>query len=240
MTPILFDAVTPGNIPATATEVAGYVDGKYKWSAADWARFTLATVRWRITAIPMNTDADVCDCENGDYSPTQAAMWAKAVIQLGRRPIIYCSESIWNQVQWQLSLLGISGAAVDWWIAAYNNSPTLVPGIPNEVAHQFEDAGPYDESVVTGGPSTIPPVALEDDPMRIFDTAGQPTYWWTGTNLVGPITVAELGYVRDELGVEYKELSAAAYAFAVASFKAQEAAASPLAPEHFNLTVSPA
>src|SRR5712692_6733146 len=35
----MFDSVTAGNIPANAAAVGGYINGRYKWSMADWQRF---------------------------------------------------------------------------------------------------------------------------------------------------------------------------------------------------------
>lgn len=145
---LMFDAITPANIPADAVEVAGYVDGKFVWSDADWARFTLATLKLRITAIPMNLDADVCDCENGDYTPSQAAQWAKGRLTLGKRPIIYCNLSTWNTVKWELSLAGISVGQVDFWIAHYTQVEHLEPG---SAATQYADPGPVDLSETAPG-----------------------------------------------------------------------------------------
>jgi hypothetical protein len=158
----MFDTTDPGSIPASAGEpdyVAGYLDGHWQTFGAITARYPSA-VGVSITAIPgSGVDAQVCDCESGDYSPAQAAAWARAKLATGRVPCIYCSASSWQDVVLACRAVGVAQTDVDWWIAAYPGPGAVL--YPGSVAHQWIDRGPYDESVVADGwepgRSTTPP-----------------------------------------------------------------------------------
>jgi len=139
----MYDAVTPENIPADAEMVAGYVDGLYKWTTADWARFPHA-VKVRIAVLPRTNDGHVLDIELGNGSPTQAPTWVKMRRATGCDPTIYCSLSIWPRVKQAFNNQGV--APPHYWIAAYpGNGANLYPG---SVAHQYANPGPVDISVV--------------------------------------------------------------------------------------------
>lgn len=73
MTRTMYDAIgqNAAAVPADAEMVAGYAQGGYAWTAADWGRFPRAahvriatlTIDWR--------DASVIDSEVGALSPSQ-------------------------------------------------------------------------------------------------------------------------------------------------------------------------
>jgi hypothetical protein len=92
---IMFDSVNPGLIPTTAEIVAGYIDGKYVWSAADWARFPNAQ------KLQINVTGDAShgglalDVETGDATPADAPAWYDARVAAGVKGglIIYCNRS---------------------------------------------------------------------------------------------------------------------------------------------------
>ncbi len=139
----LYDSVTAFNIPADAQMVAGYVDGRYAWSASDWARFPGA-VKVRIACFAWTNDGHVLDVETGDATPAQAPGWVQMRRAAGVDPTVYCSTSWWPSVRSAFVAQGVPEP--HYWIAAY-------PGIgaqlyPGSVAHQYADPGPYDVSVV--------------------------------------------------------------------------------------------
>lgn len=141
----MYDAVTPSNIPADAQMVAGYVDGRYAWTAADWARFPHA-VKVRIAVFPTTDDGHVLDCENGDATPNQCPGWVKMRRAAGADPTIYMSLAIRNAVVAAFQSQGVAQPSYGYWIAAYpGNGANLYPG---DVAHQYADPGPVDISVV--------------------------------------------------------------------------------------------
>lgn len=139
----MYDAVTPGNIPASAQMVAGYIDGRYAWRAADWARFPGA-VKVRIAVFASTNDGHVLDCENGDATPGQCPGWVSRRRATGADPTVYCSLAAWGAVRNCFISAGVREP--HYWIAAYpGNGPALYAG---SVAHQYADPGPVDISVV--------------------------------------------------------------------------------------------
>jgi hypothetical protein len=138
-----YDAITPANIPATAQGVAGYIDGRYAWKAADWARFPHA-VKVRIAVFSSTNDGHVLDVEPGCSTPANAPGWVQRRRKAGVDPTVYCSLSQWPVVRAAFAAAKV--AQPHWWVAAYpGNGPNLYPGA---VAHQYANPGPVDISVV--------------------------------------------------------------------------------------------
>lgn len=172
----MYDSVVASNIPSDAQMVAGYVDpdGMYTWTDADWARFSKSTIRVRIAGHPNTNDGHVLDVEKGDAEPQDAPGWVKMRRNAGMHPSVYCSLAVWDDVKYQFSVQGV--ALPEWWIAAYpGNGPNLYDG---SVAHQYQDVGPYDISVVADywpgvdeQPVPAPIQPTEDDVLSIV---------WTG------------------------------------------------------------
>ena len=138
-----YDAITPANIPTTAQMVAGYVDGRYAWHAADWARFPGA-VKVRIAVFSSTNDGHVLDVEPGCSTPASAPGWVLRRRAAGVDPTVYCSLAAWPTVRAAFAAAHVPEP--HYWIAAYpGNGPNLYPG---SVAHQYADPGPVDISVV--------------------------------------------------------------------------------------------
>lgn len=156
----MYDSITAAAIPADAAIVAGYVDGRYRWSPADWARFPTAR-KVRIAVFASTLDGDVLDVERGDAAPADAPGWVRARRGQGADPSVYTSVTEWPTVRGEFARQGV--AEPHWWIAAYPGcGPALYPG---SVAHQYHDAGPYDLSVVADHWPGIDPQPPEDDDM---------------------------------------------------------------------------
>ena len=143
----MYDAITPSNIPANAQMVAGYIDGKYAWTQADWARFPNA-VKVLIACFASTNAGHVLDCEWGDATPAQCPGWVVMRRKAGADPAVYTSYGNLGQ-NWAIVINEFHKAGVPepkWWIAAYpGNGPALYP---NSVAHQYANPGPVDLSVV--------------------------------------------------------------------------------------------
>jgi hypothetical protein len=146
MTRICYDSVTAADIPANARMVAGYISGPYAWSPADWARFPDA-VQVRIATQALVNDGHVLDVEAGDASPAQAPGWVQMRRKAGVDPTVYCSLGNWQMVRACFAANGI--LQPHFWIAAYDNVPTIPPGA---VAKQYANAplagGHFDLSIV--------------------------------------------------------------------------------------------
>jgi hypothetical protein len=179
--PLMYDDVSPYNIPSSAAIVAGYVDGMFAWSAAEWGLFPNA-IRVPITVFGM-ANVKSCDCETGDLSPVGAAQWALVEVQGSRRPTIYCNTSTLPAVIVALASVGLQFLRdVDWWQAQYDGVATLVPyyGV-TPVAKQYlgypgNSPGPYDVSVTNGvWPSiAMPPPPTPDPPAPATVPGGSP------------------------------------------------------------------
>jgi len=144
MTRTLYDGIAADavHIPTDAQMVAGYVDGLYAWSAADWARFP-NSVKVRIAVFSTTNDGHVLDCEPGNQgNPAQAVDWVLMRRAAGADPTVYCGRNTW----WPTIRADFQARGVPephYWVADY--STMTVPS--GALALQYEDAGPYDLSI---------------------------------------------------------------------------------------------
>ena len=187
---VMYDAVTPSNIPAEAQMVAGYVDGRYAWSSADWARFPGA-VKVKIAVFPSTNDGHVLDVERGNATPAEAPGWVLKRRAAGVDPTVYCSATAWPTVRAAFAAAHVPEP--HWWIAAYPGIGAIL--YPGTVAHQYADQGLCDLSVVADywpgvdkAPSTttspgadMTPDQVQDAPIQIgTDAHGKPVTWSLG------------------------------------------------------------
>jgi hypothetical protein len=175
----MFDSVTPSNIPVNAHAVAGYVNGRYAWSAAEFDLFSDAILVRHISvqAVPAG---DTLDVETGDATPAQAPGWVAERRSHGvANPWVYCSLAVWAAVIGEFRTQNIPEP--EYWIAAYpGNGAQLYPG---SVAHQYQDAGPYDISVVAYTPPNPSPNPPEDEEMPYYVTNSAGTGFIVSTDL---------------------------------------------------------
>ncbi|MFI6044229.1 hypothetical protein ACIA8C_21540 [Nocardia sp. NPDC051321] len=154
----MYDSTSAQDIPADAVMVAGYIDGRHKWSQADWDRFPNA-IKVHIAVDPQTNDGEVLDIEQGASRPDQAPGWIRMRQAAGlERPTIYCNKSTWPAVQ--TACQGLTYAS---WIAEWTGAAHAIEGA---VACQWADPahgspGHYDISLVTDDnwpkPGTPPP-----------------------------------------------------------------------------------
>lgn len=160
----MFDSTDASNIPSNAQWVAGYVDGLYKWSDADWARFPSAT-KVRIAVFPTTNDGNVLDVENGDATPAQAPSWVKMRRAAGIDPVVYCNRYTWPKVHQAFVDQGVEQP--DYWIADWTGSMHVPAGA---VACQYGAYGLYDVSeVLASWPGAV--TVSQPDPMNIVHQA---------------------------------------------------------------------
>lgn len=113
----MYDSVQPTAIPRNADMVAGYINGTWKWSAADWVLFPDA-VKIRIATQPEVLDGDVLDCELGDATPIECVVWVIHRRAMGADPTVYCSWADWPIVQ--AAFTKAHCKQPHYWIARYN------------------------------------------------------------------------------------------------------------------------
>lgn len=163
---IMYDAIDLANVQAVASQadlLAGYDDGAWPDADALAAAFPGKQVV-RITTQPGDAFGDVLDVENGDATPADAPGWVSARRAAGHTwPTVYCSEGAWPAVQAAFASAGVDPPF--YWVAAYPGEGPVVP--PGAVAHQYQDAGLYDISVVDDSwppPPAPPPAPLPSPP----------------------------------------------------------------------------
>lgn len=147
----MYDSVTASDIPTTAEMVAGYVDGRYAWSEADWGRFPNAR-KVRIAVSASTNDGDVLDVENGDATPAQAVGWAKMRRAAGiSQPTCYVNRS--NQGAVEEAFAAANEAPPTFWVATLDG--TQLPLVNGVVACQYSGSntsgGHYDLSTTVDG-----------------------------------------------------------------------------------------
>jgi hypothetical protein len=146
-----------------AAKIAGYINGTFAWSQAEWDLFPHADhVTISVTAAA--NAGDVLDVEVGDAAPNQSAGWIAMRKAAGLyRPTIYCSRSVIPAVRAGTGSY-ILGKDYDIWVAEYTGSPHQVtaPGTPSATcaATQYESTANWDVSAVydTDWPHRKPPV----------------------------------------------------------------------------------
>jgi len=143
VSPLIYDSVKVGNLPAGTTYL-GYVDGGYANDAAVRAEHPSA----RILTISTTgaSPADILDVEPGDATPQKARRWVAS----GMGHVIYSDLS-------DKPLLDAALKGLTWqWYAADPTGcyPHLVPG---SVATQYCWTGRYDISETDGSWPAAPP-----------------------------------------------------------------------------------
>jgi hypothetical protein len=133
LTRTMYDGVTASNLPVGAQLVAGYVDGLYKWSDADWARFP-NSVKVRIAVFSTTNDGHVLDVEPGDATPAESVDWVLMRRQAGADPTIYVNTSTWSSVRAAFQARGV--AEPHYWVAQYDGAAAIPAGA---VAKQYEN-----------------------------------------------------------------------------------------------------
>ncbi|MBX6360090.1 MAG: hypothetical protein IRZ03_08425 [Acidobacterium ailaaui] len=142
----MYDSITAADIPASAAMVAGYVNGTYRWSDADWARFPGA-VKVRIATRADVNDGHVLDVEPGDATPAQAPGWVTMRRAAGADPTVYCNQSTLPQVKAAFRAAGV--AEPHYWVAHYDGIAELPDGcVAKQYANPPASGGHWDLSIV--------------------------------------------------------------------------------------------
>lgn len=178
---IMYDSVTASNIPLTAGAVAGYVDGLYAWSAADWNRWGSGVIKVRIAVSYRTNNGDVLDIEpgndtthNGRVLGDNIATWVRARLSAGLlRPVLYVNDSEWADVRAAMALAQLDDK-VEYWVS----EPTGKQHIPEgAVACQYGWDGKfgYDLSLLSSDcPWALPP---EPQPLRALGNPSTGPLW---------------------------------------------------------------
>lgn len=146
---LMLDSTTPAVLPVNVSMVAGYVNGRFAWSKADWARFPDATqVRINVTGVPGR--GNCLDVESGDATPDHAAGWYDSIDWCPKSQLaIYCNRS-------NVKAVAAAMGGRDWrlWLATLDGSMPITYLGKHVDAVQVLDLGAHggpnwDVSVVT-------------------------------------------------------------------------------------------
>ncbi|MGH6657239.1 MAG: hypothetical protein ACRDVE_18805 [Actinocrinis sp.] len=144
MTRTMYDGVDASRLPVTAQLVGGYVDGNYRWSGADWARFP-HSVKVRIAVFDSTNDGHVLDVEPGDATPAQSVDWVLMRRRAGADPTVYMNFSTWPTVRAAFTSRGV--AEPHYWVAQYDGNAVVPSGAVGKQYYNNNSLG-YDLSVV--------------------------------------------------------------------------------------------
>lgn len=166
----LYDSVTAADIPATAAMVAGYIDGDYAWSEADWKLHPGAQLV-RIAVFPGTDAGQVLDVETGDATPGQSVSWVRARRTAGTDPTVYCALSAWPAVRAAFGAARVTEP--HYWVADWTGARHLPAGA---VACQYADprtsGGHFDLSMVgahwPGVDGPLPPAPVHANPPATY------------------------------------------------------------------------
>lgn len=160
------DSVNPNEIPSQFRQqpngVAGYLDGDFAWSDAEFKDFPRY---WKICVSGnpnLALEARVIDVETGDATPEDVAGY-QHVRQLNeRRTYVYCDQSTvpdvvhfttdWRALLWWIALLdGVPYTRAEVHAMILDKYDVDLP-VANIIAAQLDDRGSYDYSRVYGNP----------------------------------------------------------------------------------------
>lgn len=144
MTRTMYDGITASRLPTGAELVAGYVDGMFAWSAADWARFP-ASVKVRIAVFSSTNDGEVLDVEPGNATPAESVDWVLMRRRAGVDPTVYMNMGTWPTVRAAFEARGV--AQPHYWVARYDGVASIPAGAVAKQYYNNDQAG-YDLSAV--------------------------------------------------------------------------------------------
>jgi hypothetical protein len=187
---LMRDSINASLIPTDTPVVAGYGDGLYMWSSADWARFpNSVALSIVVNAVDIG---DILDVERSDASPTDVPGWVRRFNRPNRRkPTIYSDRNTWPQIVAALEAAGMSAGSVDWWAATLDGTQVVA----GAVAVQYIDTGAYHESIildetwVTGkGGSVITDTVVPVSP--VVGKTFQASTTWLDWNTLQPVVLS--------------------------------------------------
>ena len=122
MTTTMYDSIVVSHLPANASAVAGYVDGRWR-TFLELARAFPHARRLSI-ATSASSNATCLDVERFDASPAQAPAWVRKQWSRGvHRPVLYAALSTVPALTRELALAHVPLARVRIWSAHWTERP---------------------------------------------------------------------------------------------------------------------
>lgn len=165
----MYDSVHPEKIRPDVELVAGYINGPYRWTSAEWARFP-DSIRVEISVRSNEYIGTVLDVEPGAvWPPSEAVDWVIARRAAGIIPTVYCGYSNWAMVKAAFNARRVNQPL--WWVAKWDGDGTTIPH--GAIAKQYVNIEPlYDINVAEDywpGIDQPPNTAPKEDHMYTFE-----------------------------------------------------------------------
>jgi len=170
MTRTMYDAIDVANLPPGGDLYAGYDDGRWPDAPAIAARFPGKEVL-RITVSPSDDQGVIGD------GPPDNGTWPQWVTWVGMRRAAGVDPWInTNASSWQAGKDAFAAAQVvepHWWIADYDNDPTIPPGAlmkqyASNADYDTSSAADYLPGIDPAPTSAAPAASTEEDEMAIY------------------------------------------------------------------------
>lgn len=181
---------------------AGYGDGLYRWSDADWAHIAPGVIRVVIVVHPSTNAGVILDCEPGNCGPADAVDWVLMRRAAGADPTVYCNQhdtvTGWPAVRGAFQARGVREP--HYWVADYDGVAEIPAGaVGKQYADDIALGRPWDLSVVADywpgvdpapAPSPVPHTSTSgDDEMGTTSIQGRAGLSWpAGTRHVVQVT----------------------------------------------------
>src|SRR6185437_10751663 len=113
---LMLDSTTPAVLPVNVGMIAGYINGRYAWTPAEFGKFPGARVRINVTGV--HGRGTVLDVESGDAKPSDAPGWYDSIDWIAKSQLaIYCNRTTLPAVidamgkrDWRLWLATLDGS----------------------------------------------------------------------------------------------------------------------------------
>lgn len=136
---VMYDAITPSNIPKDAQIVASYVSGQ--WPNFSQLKDLFPNARYISIATNDSAAAMVLDVERFDATPEQAPPWVSRMRAAGMiAPWVYMNSSTWPAVRQAFHNQAVKPPL--YWVADY--SQTTIPD--GAIALQYQNTPEFDIS----------------------------------------------------------------------------------------------
>jgi hypothetical protein len=154
------DAAAMARYPGAIELVGGYDDGRYAWSAADWALFP-NSIHVHIAVFSTTNSGHILDVEPGNATPAQSVDWVLMRRKAGADPTVYMNTSTWPVVRAAFQARGVPQP--HYWVAQYDGNPTIPTGaIGKQYADNIMLGKPWDISAVADYWPGIDPIQGAD------------------------------------------------------------------------------
>jgi hypothetical protein len=171
-----YDSIDAAKLPTDGDFYLGYVDGNWPSYKAIKARFPNKLVIGIATS-PFTNDGIIGDGPPDNGTWQQWVSWVVRRRAAGFDPWINTNKSSWPAAQSAFRSANV--AQPNWWIAWYNDDPTLLLGSPMK---QFSTNDDYDTSSAADylpgidpkPTNTIPATAVEEDEVPRYEKTCNP------------------------------------------------------------------